>query len=248
MLRKREDEVLNSKQVATNERSASARRGADTERQLYRLYQSFFRSAEAERHWSVWSDVPWEESPAAPAGEALREMALAQYRDALMLPDYTTVSLQVLRSSRGRAWFVTRWSYDEGRHLMGLHEWLLRRGGFADPDLKALAEAQLTQNRWLPPYDDASAVMVDALVWELTELDRLAQLRELAVAEGDVPLLRLIELVLADEVAHREFFREALTLLAQEDIGEVRDAVERVARSHESPRLEADLIQYLGLD
>lgn len=247
MLRKREDEILNSRQVATNDRSASARRSAETERRLYRLYQAFFQRAEAERHWSVWSDIPWEESPAAPAGAALRETALSQYRDALMLPDYTTVSLQVLRSSRGRAWFVTRWSYDEGKHLLGLHEWLLRRGGFADVELKALAETQLAENRWTPPYDDAPAVMVDALVWELTELERLAELREMAVVEGDVPLLQLIERVLADEVAHREFFREALGLLAQESSDEVRDAVARVARSYESPRLEADLVQYLGI-
>jgi acyl-[acyl-carrier-protein] desaturase len=247
MLRKREDEVLNSRQVATNERSASARRSVDTERQLYRLYQSFFRQAEDERHWNVWQDIPWDQAPATAPSDALCEMALSQYRDALMLPDYAAVTLQILRSSRGRAWFVTRWSYDEGRHLLGLHEWLLRRAGVADADLKALAETQLSEYRWAPPFEDAEAVMVDALVWELTELEQLAGLRERAVAEGDMPLLRLIELVLADEAAHREFFREALALLAREDPEGIRDAVVRVAHSHESERLEADLVQYLGL-
>lgn len=247
MLRKREDETLNARQVGTTEASKVAMLDPDTERRLYRLYQDFFRTAEDERHWNVWTDIPWDETAPGTASPELRAAVLAQYRDLLFLPDYAGQTLARLRSSRGRGWFLTRWSYDEGKHLLALHEWLVRRGGQSEDVLKEMADRLLEENRWTPPHHGVAAVMADALVWEMAEIEQLAQIRDLAVAEGDVSLLRAVDHVLADEAAHREFLRDALCIVGQTDPQGVADALAEVAHSHESPRMAEELRAYIGL-
>lgn len=247
MLRKREDETLNARQVGTTEESAIAMLDPLAERRLYRLYQDFFRAAEDERHWNVWNDIPWDEAGGEQASDALTAAVLAQYRDLLFLPDYAGQTLARLRSSRGRGWFLTRWSYDEGRHLLALHEWLVRRGGQSEDALKEMADHLLETSRWVLPYPNVAAVMTDALVWEMAEMEQLAHIRDLAVAEGDVALLRVADHVLADEAAHREFLRDALCVVAQADPREVEEALQQVGRTHEAPRLADALRAYLGL-
>jgi len=216
MLRKREDESLNARQFGTTSASAVAMLDPDSERRMYAAYRAFFRDAET-RQWNLWTDIPWDEpTPSAPSSDLITEIE-SLYRDLLFLPDYACGMLTLLRSSRGRAWFTTRWSYEEGKHLLVLHEWLVRRAGRDDAHLKEWTEALLEAHRWTPPGDHVADLMADALAWEIGEGDRMGRIRDLATAEGDIALVRACDHVAADDAAHRGFLEESLRIIARVD-------------------------------
>jgi acyl-[acyl-carrier-protein] desaturase len=228
------DYDIESKQVATDEKSAAARLDRATEERMYALFKTFFRIAEEERRWTVWSDVPWELSPANPSPD-LVETVLKSYREDLFLPDYSARALHLLRASRGRAWFITRWSYEEGKHMLGLNEWLMRTGAFTDVAIRELTEAHLQSYRWEPVHEDGIAVMADMLLWELGEIARYTELGERATAAGDQGLAVLTERIVSDETAHREFLRSALAISVSAYPEAVADAIARVAVTQEYP-------------
>ena len=121
---KHENEHVNARQNATNPASSAMRLDRETERELYALYKDYCRTAEEEGRDALWRDpIPTE--GIGGATPALAEAALAAYRQDVYLPDYGAATLRRLRASRGRAWFWTRWSYEESRQLLALHEWLI---------------------------------------------------------------------------------------------------------------------------
>jgi len=228
MLRKREDETLNARQFGTRDSSSEAMLAPDAERRLYDAYQAFFREADG-RHWNLWTDLPWDDAPAESPGAALTAEVEALYRDLSFLPDYAVGLLSRLRSSRGRAWFATRWSYEEGKHLLTLHEWMVRRGVHAEAELKATADALLEEFLWTPPGSTVSDLLADALAWEIGEADRMARIRDLASACGDVALVRACEHIAADDAAHRGFLEEALRIVGESHPAEISSALEACA-------------------
>ena len=255
-----ENEYMNQKQVATSEQSASARLDTATEERLLRLYREFFQQAEETRRWNLWNDVSWEVVPegsenagkmkhyldAAPP-QALTEAVLNAYRDDLFLPDYSAASLHFLRASRGRAWFLTRWAYEEGKHLLGLGEWLVKSGVFADSDLRDLSNTLLAKYEWQPAHSDAPFIFADCLLWEMHEIERFRALRKAAEQGGDAALTELTTRILTDEEAHRDFFRLALAIVAERYPNMVRDAVNRAAQAGESPDAGRALLALLDI-
>ncbi len=242
---KHENELLNQRQNATSERSAAMRLSPEVERALYQLYRAYFRAAEAEGgRDSLWRTLDSTAAGPTPSQE-LAEAALIAYRQDLFLPDYNTASLVRLRGSRGRAWFWTRWSYEESRHLLALHEWLLARGVADQETLSELSDDLLGAQRWSPASDDALYLFVDALLWELTELARGEKLLAMARAEGDEPLEQLLVAMLADEAAQRDFFLDALKLVRETYPERINTALSLAAAEHESATLAAELSAYL---
>lgn len=231
MMRKREDDALNARQQGTTEESAVAMLSLDAERAIYGHYRSFFHDAEGERHWNLWTDLPWDDSPVHAPAEGVVDRVLALYRDLLFLPDYASFGLARLRSSRGRAWFLTRWSYDEGKHLLTLTEWLVRRAGIPDSELKAMSDALLTEYRWTPESSDPEAMLVDALAWEISEIARIEALRDMALANGEAALAAGCARMLADDVAHHGFLTATLAVVAEERREDVAAAIERAESS-----------------
>lgn len=213
---------------------AAAMLDRETEEALYRHYRAFFHTAENTRNWNPWTDIPWDQVSIAPS-PALAEAVLASYREDVFLPDYTVTMLHTLRSSRGRAWFATRWSYEEGKHLLTLGEWLVRSGTRTDDELKVMADELLYAYRWEAPFPDPTAVLADALAWEMREIERYRALHHLASEEGDAALTGAIRRLLADEEAHQAFFLEALEIIARMHGELVTDAVRRVATAQGSP-------------
>ncbi len=240
---KHENETLNQRQNATSERSAAMRLDPNTERELYQLYRDYFREAESEGGRDrLWHDLdPTVEGPKP--SEELVNAALASYRQDLFLPDYNFVSLVRLRGSRGRAWFWTRWSYEEGRHLLGMHEWLIARGVATQEELDQVNDNALASERWLPYSDDAIYLFIDALLWELSEIERGEAM--LAMANGDEGLIQLLNATLADERAHRDYMTTALRLIQRSYPERVEAAVALVATEHETPTLGEQLSVYL---
>jgi len=235
-----------AKQVATTAASASARLERATEDKLYRLYRGYFERADAERNWNLWSDVPWDAIRTDPSAELVAAV-LEAYRDDLLLPDYSAKALHILRSSRGRAWFLTRWSYEEGRHLLALNEWLVRSGAYADDDLRRMSDDLLAEYGWEPVFPDAPAVFVDALIWELRQIEQARALARQAEAAGDAALGDLLKRVLDDETAHRDFFRAALVTISAAHADLVTDAVRRVTEALDHPGGERPILALLDL-
>lgn len=244
MLRSHEDDTLNAKQNATNERSAAAMLDQATERELYQLFKAHFSEAEGQRSWNVWNDIAWT-TPLPPPSAALIGAVLELYKDSALLPDYAAQGLSLLRASRGRAWFWTRWNYEESKHQLGLQEWLVRRGGWEDSAVRALTDTLLTEYFWEPPCLDAACVLVDALLFELLELEKLTALKALAEAEGESVLVTLTGHLIADDEGQRDFMIESLRIVARSYPETVEKALDEVARAHEAPELTAKLQVYL---
>ena len=195
-----------------------------TEDVLYELFRTFFRRAERERRWNLWADVPWDQAPSG-ATAALAEAALAVYAEELFLPDYSEQTLHLLRSSRGRAWFVTRWSYEEGKHVLALGEWLVRSGSYTDDQLKTYADELLGSEKRRLAVSEPAAVMVEALAREQDELERYQRLRALAADTRNGALVAVCDQVIGDEQAHFTFFRDALLVIQEREPGLVAEAV-----------------------
>jgi hypothetical protein len=239
---KHENEALNQRQNATSELSAAMRLDRETERELYVLYRNYFRLAETGGRDALWREL----EAGAPGPEPSRELAdtiLSAYRQDLFLPDFLSTALVRLRASRGRAWFWTRWSYEESRHLLGLHEWLIARNVASASELDALSEGLLGRQRWMPASDDAVYLFADALLWELSEIERGEEL--LTLAGGDEPLVKLLTATLADERAQCAFFRDALNLIRSRHPERVAEALRTLASEQESDRLAEELANYL---
>ena len=241
------DYDTDAKQIATNPLSVAARLDRPTEDALYRCFKEFFREAEEGRRWNLWGDVNWEavgENPPLPLVAAM----LDAYREFLFLPDYSARVLHLLRASRGRAWFLTRWSYEEGKHLLVLAEWLMRCGAYSSDELRIISDAHLLTYQWEPPHDDGIALFADGFVWETRAIERFTALRQSAEDAGDIPLTTALDFVLRDETAHRDFYREVIGIIAQRYAAEVTDAVARAASAAEWAGGVASLTGALGLD
>jgi acyl-[acyl-carrier-protein] desaturase len=220
-----------AKQNATNEKSAAARMDRATEDRLYKVFRDFFQKAEDYRRWNLWSDFDWDAVPTNPS-PALVQAVTRAYHDELFLPDYSARALYHLRSSRGRAWFLTRWTYEEGKHLLVLSEWLMRCGAYTNDQLRAQSDDLLLHFAWEPPYEDAPAVLADFLLWELKERDRYRSLRKLAEAEGDTVLVSVLAYILRDEDAHRDYLIQSLAVIAETYPELVADAARRIVASN----------------
>lgn len=199
----------------------------ETENTLNACYRAFFQRAEDERRWNLWSDVPWE-AVNAQASDALTQAVLAAYEEELFLPDLAMTALNALRSSRGRAWFVTRWSYEEGKHALALREWLLRSGKRTDDALQILGDDLLAAFEW-GSYDDPLALMTHALERENEEIARYQALQKRAQDENDRALAVVCAQLVTDEEAHGAFFQEALAIIGQKYPDAVAAAARRVA-------------------
>jgi acyl-[acyl-carrier-protein] desaturase len=246
MLRSHEDDELNARQNATTERSAAAMLDKETERELYALYKAHFTRADAERLWNPWSSVAWPtESEASTPSTELIEATLALWRDATLLPDYAAINQNLLRASRGRAWFWTHWTYEKSKHLVTFLEWLQRRGGWSQAALSSAAEELLTQYRWEPPCEEATGICVDALLYELSQLEKLEALNTQAQAEGESTLAELTAWIILDTQAQRDYLAEALRIIGSHYPERLTEALNTVAASHEAPELAIELATYL---
>lgn len=246
-MRKRENLNLNRRQDATNPASAAMRLDPATERELYDLYKAYCRSAEEGGRDALWRTAEAALENIAPVSPALGQDALSAYRQEMFLPDYAAACLKRLRASRGRAWFWTRWSYEESRQLLALHEWLVAAQVAPDTELRQLWENTLDAERWEPLCDDAPGIFLDALLWEFTEIERAESLKALADAEGQAVLSALMERTLVDECAQRDFLAASLKIISERHAQLVQSALARLAATYESTTLESELNAYLGL-
>ena len=206
---------------------SAPRRGSTTaqiEEIFFECYLRYFKTSEEKRRWNMWTDIPWDKTN--PDSSELTAMIVESFSAVEMfLPDYTHKIMQLIRRSRGRAWFQANWGYEESRHSMVLEEWLLRSGKRTEEQVREF-EHQLLGAEWQLPFDTPRQMIIYTMIQELATGINYTNLRRRAESEGDETLARTLRWVSADESAHYNFFRKGvkayLSLEPEETIQDIK--------------------------
>jgi acyl-[acyl-carrier-protein] desaturase len=188
----------------------------ELERALWILYRDFFDLAEKKRRWRVRDDIPWDRCNPR-LDPAIADVIETFCAVEMYLPDYTSKILPLVRNSKGRAWFYANWGYEESKHSLALHDWLLRSGHRTDEQLADL-EGKVFAREWNLPLDSALGMLTYAMVQEVATWLNYRNLRDRVTRLGGDPALEQILLYLAvDEKAHHSFFRDCFALFLKFD-------------------------------
>jgi len=188
---------------------------AQFENRFFELYLEFFNRAEAERRWNVQKDIPWDQCNPK-VSEEIAFIVESFCAVELFLPDYTSKILQLIRKSRGRAWFQANWGYEESKHSLVLEEWLLRSGKRSAKEIREFSDTIL-EREWQLPFATPRQMMVYTTFQELSTGLNYKNLRRKAIEQGDAALSTALSLVARDESAHYQFFQDGVKLYMQED-------------------------------
>ncbi len=201
---------------------------------MYRLFRDFFDRAEEKRRWSLRDDVPWEQCSRS-LNPALADIVETFCAVELYLPDYLAKLIGQVRASRGRAWFLANWGYEEAKHSMALEDWLLRSGQRTDEKMEDM-HREVFSHEWQLPHDSSRGMLCYAMFQELATQMHYVNLRACVRAEGGCPALeRVLTLVAADEAAHAEFFFKCVALYLEHDRAATLEQLARVANGFQMP-------------
>jgi acyl-[acyl-carrier-protein] desaturase len=197
---------------------------AQIEEIFFENYLKFFKTAEEKRRWNIWRDVPW--SRANPESSDLTADIVQSFSAVEMfLPDYTSKIMELIRRSRGRAWFQANWGYEESKHSMTLEQWLLRSGKRTEEQIKEF-ERTLLGEEWNLPFTTPRQMIIYTMIQELATGLNYTNLRKRAEAEGDGALAGALRWIAADEQSHYNFFRRGvkayLALEPEETIADLK--------------------------
>lgn len=206
---------------------------ASIEHKFYDLYLEYFHKAEAHRRWNVLTDVPWDRTGSAPDPNVVSVvqafMAVEMY-----LPDYTAKILNLVRSSRGRAWFQANWGYEESKHSLALEMWITRSGAQSQEQVWAFQE-EILAREWALPYDTPLEMIIYTTFQEFATGVNYRGLRRVAQASNDAALDKVLTLLSRDETGHFEFFKNGTKLFLERDRGATLDAINKVIRTFRMP-------------
>src|SRR5262249_46397463 len=113
---------------------------------LWRLYRRFFDQAERWRRWSIEKDIPWDECNRN-LDPVIADVAESFCAVELYMPDYLAHAMPWSQPSRAYAWFYANWGYEESKHSLALHDWLLKSGMCSEERMADL-DGQIYQDPW----------------------------------------------------------------------------------------------------
>ncbi|HTU22462.1 MAG TPA: acyl-ACP desaturase [Gemmataceae bacterium] len=172
---------------------------------LWQLYRHFFDQAERRRRWSIERDIPWNECNRG-LDLVIADVVESFCAVELYLPDYLVHAMPWSRPSRARTWFYANWGYEESKHSLALHDWLLKSGMRSEERMADL-EGQIYLHPWQLPHDNVVAMLTYAMVQErATSLNYRNLRRRVRERGGDPALERLLRLLAVDEQTHYSFF------------------------------------------
>lgn len=200
---------------------------------IYGLYREFFDLAEKRRRWSVGKDIPWDQCNKN-LNPAVADVVESFCAVELYLPDYVSKLLPLVRSSCGRAWFTANWGYEESKHSLVLHDWLLRSGMRSDEQMADL-DKEVFRHEWNLPLDSARGMVCYSMVQELATWLHYRNLRNLVGPTGDPALHKLLGFVSVDERAHYDFFRRLVVLQLEDDRPGTLEQLRRVLNQFAMP-------------
>lgn len=184
------------------------------EDRFFEHYLEYFKLAEDRRRWNLWKDIPWEDVNPNVA-DLIAEIVEAFSAVEMFLPDYTAKILQLIRKSRGRAWFQANWGYEESKHSLTLAEWLVRSGKRTAEGLRAYENSLLDNAEWELPFDHPRQMIIYTMIQELATWLNYWNLKALVEKEGDPALARALHLISADEKTHYNFFRKGVKIFME---------------------------------
>lgn len=205
----------------------------DFENRFYELFLAFFHRAEAHRRWNLKNDIPWKDAnPNVSDNIAL--IAESFMAVELYLPDYTSKIMQLVRRSRGRAWFQANWGYEECKHSLGLEMWLVASGKRTDQQVRAFTSTVL-EKEWNLPFQTVRQMMIYTTFQELATGLNYRRLREKALEQQDPALIKLLSHIAADESAHYQFFQDGVKLFLEEDRDKTLEDIRHVLNLFRMP-------------
>ena len=179
---------------------------------FFEQYLEYFKLAEDRRRWNIWKDIPWgEANPNAP--DLVAEVVESFSAVEMFLPDYTAKILQLIRKSRGRAWFQANWGYEESKHSLALAEWLVVSGKRSPEGMRAYENSLLDNGEWELPFDHPRQMIIYTMIQELATWLNYWNLKayiESTPETADPALSRALHLISADEKTHYNFFRKGV--------------------------------------
>ena len=207
-----------------------------TRKKIYKLYRDYFDMAEKKRRWNLTRDIPWDQiNTAGGISPAVADVVETFCTTELYLPDYLSKQLPQVRQSRGRAWMLASWGYEESKHSLALGDWLLKSGHRSEEQMQDL-EDHVAGNEWNLRYEGSRASIVYVMIQELATQLNYSNLRK--VAGGRCPALdKVLELVSIDEAAHAQFFRQLVAIYLEDDREATLEQMLRVLNTFEMPAL-----------
>ena len=94
---------------------------AQIEEIFFQNFVTYFKNAEARRRWNMDRDIPWDKVSHT-ASDLTASIVESFCAVEMYLPDYTHKIMELVRRSRGRAWFQSNWGYEESKHSMVLED------------------------------------------------------------------------------------------------------------------------------
>jgi acyl-[acyl-carrier-protein] desaturase len=187
----------------------------ETRKRIYKLYRDYFDMAEKKRRWNLRRDIPWDQVNTSDIPPVVADVVETFCTTELYLPDYLAKQLPQVRASRGRAWMLASWGYEESKHSLALGDWLLKSGHRTEEQMQDL-EDHVAGNEWCLRYEGSRASVVYTMIQELATQLNYSNLRK--VAAGRCPALdKVLELVSIDEAAHAQFFRSLVAIYLEAD-------------------------------
>jgi len=186
------------------------------EEKFFSQYLEYFKLAEDRRRWNIWKDIPWEEAN-RDASPLIAEVVEAFSAVEMFLPDYTAKILQMIRKSRGRAWFQANWGYEESKHSLTLAEWLVVSGKRTEEGMRAYENSLLDAGEWELPFDHPRQMIIYTMIQELATWLNYWNLKAIVDKEGDGALSRALHLISADEKTHYNFFRKGVKVFLEHE-------------------------------
>ena len=213
-----------------------SRAESDLEPVLWRLYRRFFDQAERRRRWSIEKDIPWAECNNN-LDPVIADVVESFCAVELYLPDYLVHAMPWSRPSRASTWFYANWGYEESKHSLALHDWLLK-SGLRSEERMADLEGEIFRHPWQLPHDNVVAMLAYAMVQErATALNYRNLRRRTRERGGDPALERLLTLLAVDEQTHHNFFLSSVRLFLGHDRDGTLAQLRRVMHAFAMPAI-----------
>ena len=213
-----------------------SRAESDLEPVLWRLYRRFFDQAERRRRWSIEKDIPWMQCNSN-LDPVIADVVESFCAVELYLPDYLVHAMPWPRPSRASTWFYANWGYEESKHSLALHDWLLK-SGLRSEERMADLEGEIFRHPWQLPHDNVVAMLAYAMVQERATALNYRNLRRRTQERGGDPALeKLLMLLAVDEQTHHNFFLSSVRLYLQHDRDGTLEQLRRVMHAFAMPAI-----------
>jgi acyl-[acyl-carrier-protein] desaturase len=212
------------------------------ERGILGLYRWYVARSQETRNWNPDKGFNWRQVRHDFSEDVIRILqgffAVEQYA-----PDYTSELLNQVRRSHGRSHFQLRWGSEEEKHADAWENALLFTRQ-RTPKWIADYKERLRAHKWTMPFPDAITSLVYTVFQE--RATQLNYLNLLKIARGksdkahmqgqtDPVIAQVAHTIAVDEVAHYNFFLEAVRLYLYYYPVKTLEAVQRIIQNFSMP-------------